>query len=60
MVTRKESGETFLGFGSDGSKHFNDVFRLKIGDNNVATWSRMHINIAIAKVHLRENSYLPY
>ena len=43
MVTRKESGETFQGFGFDeNDQECNDVFRLKIGDNNMATWSRMH------------------
>ena len=41
MVTRKESRDTFLGFGWDGSKFCNDVYKLRIDDNNVATWTKM-------------------
>ena len=41
MVTRKESRDTFLGFGDDGRKDCNDVYKLRIDDNNVATWTKM-------------------
>ena len=41
MVTRKESRDTFLGFGHDGRKQCNDVYKLTIDDNNVATWTKM-------------------
>ena len=44
MVTRKESRDTFLGFGWDGSKSCNDIYKLTIDDNNVATWTKMEIN----------------
>ena len=42
MVTRKESRDTFLGFGTDGDQNkCNDVYKLRIDDNNVATWTKM-------------------
>ena len=42
MVTRKESRDTFLGFGADGDgEKCNDVYKLRIDDNNVATWTKM-------------------
>ena len=43
MVTRNESRDVILGFGHDGGKRYNDVYKLTI-DKNVATWTKMRVS----------------